>query len=73
MFSVFVSHQWVGHKSADPLGVQLAVLRDALQNVLCGKIKVHSCVAVLLMFGKIEQLSTEQIKKLGQGFIWFGS
>eukprot|EP00438_Fugacium_kawagutii_P005549 Skav216282 [mRNA] locus=scaffold2088:85037:86365:+ [translate_table: standard] len=41
MFVIFVSHQWLGAKTPDPLGQQVAVLREALIRLMNKSLKVE--------------------------------
>ena len=70
MYCLFISHQWLGSTCADPFGNQLAVLREALRNVLSGQIKVQTDMITFLIFQRLEQLSPREIEKLSEGYIW---
>ena len=73
MFSLFISHQWLGRQCADPTGQQLAILRDALRNVIAGNVKVESDMIYLLMFRRVDQLTAEEVLQLSRGYIWSDS
>ena len=36
IFTIFVSHQWLGFAHPDPQGVHCALLRETLQNIIDG-------------------------------------
>ncbi|CAK9019540.1 unnamed protein product [Durusdinium trenchii] len=42
MFVIFISHQWLGAKAPDPMGTQMAVLRDAMKGLTTGNLKVEA-------------------------------
>ena len=73
MFSLFVSHQWLGRQCADPTGEQLAILRHALSNVIAGKVMVQSSIVYLVMFHRVDQLSAAEVLRLSRGYIWSDS
>ena len=73
MFSLFISHQLLSRRCADPTGQQLAILRDALRNVMAGNVKVQSDMIYLLMFQRVDQLTAEEVLRLSQGYIWSDS
>ena len=54
-------------RRADPLGNQVAVLREALRNVM---IKVQTDLRSFLMFQRLEKLFPRDIEKLSNGYIW---
>ena len=72
MFSLFISHQWVGRQSADPSGLQLDILREALRHVISGKGKLQSDAVFFLIFRRVLELSVEESQKLEEGYIWLG-
>lgn len=41
MFTLFVSHQWLGSQHPDPAGQQLGVLRVALRRILEQSLQVE--------------------------------
>ena len=41
-FCLFISHQWLSYKAADPLGEQLDILRVVLRKLIDGKISAMS-------------------------------
>ena len=51
MFVIFISHQWLGAGSPDPLGQQVSVLRHALQAFIDGSMKVE--VDLMRTFGDV--------------------
>ena len=42
MFTVFVSHQWLGAVHPDPDGRQFAILRETLQGIVNGSLEVEA-------------------------------
>ncbi|CAJ1380800.1 unnamed protein product [Effrenium voratum] len=69
MFSVFISHQWLGTRAPDPSGHQLAVLRQVLQSLIDGSLKVEKDLTKMISMG--EPTSYEQIQD-GYLFLdWF--
>lgn len=71
MFTVFLSHQWLGFGHADPQGTQLEVLRKALRNIFSGRITVQSESTMLAYFGKVEVMQPAQIARLQDAYVWF--
>ena len=70
MYTLFISHQWLGSSCADPFGNQLAVLREALQNIISGRIKVQRDLLSFRVSQQLGQLSPREIEKLSQGYVW---
>ena len=52
--AMFVSHQWVAHHHPDPKMEQLAVLQQALQNLLAGRSHVHLPPTLEMFFGRLK-------------------
>ena len=67
MFVIFISHQWLGAKSPDPSGQQVAVLRQALEAFIDGSMKVE--VDLMRTFGK-EKVATSY-QKVADGYLFF--
>ena len=61
----------MGNRCADPEGKQLQVLREALQNLLSGRVRVQSDIIHLAVFHEIQQLSPREVSQLAKGYIWF--
>lgn len=71
MFVIFVSHQWVSSNHPDPQGRQLAVLREALRNIIEQKVSVATDVASTMIFNSKQSLTAEEIENLEHAYIWF--
>lgn len=72
MFSIFVSHQWLGSKFPDPGGHQLAVLRRCLRHVIDGSLQVEEDLVSFSLTSK--SLQPETRKRVCDGYIfldWF--
>lgn len=59
MFAVFISHQWLGMRAPDPLGEQVAVLRQVLTRLIDKSLKVETDMT--RMMSTIEATSYEQV------------
>ena len=67
--TIFVSHQWLALDHPDASGAQLAVLQDALANIIEGITKVE--VDLQAQFSGIHKtLSSEEREALKDGYIW---
>ena len=72
MFTIFLSHQWLGRKHPDPTGVQLGVFKEVLRQVINGSLRIENDM--------ISQMQTQSISAnkaihcLATGFVfldWF--
>ena len=73
MFSIFVSHQWLGRLHPDPNGLQLNILQESLSNLIKGTVSVE-CSLVSMIHGQLPDWSGDMAKRLASGFIfldWF--
>lgn len=71
MFTIFVSHEWLGLAHADPQGAQLETLREALKRLLKEDMSVYSNLQSLFYLNKLDKISRADIKRLKDGYIWF--
>ena len=67
MFTVFVSHQWLGLHHPDPNGAQLQVLQRFLKNLIRKELKVEGDAVSQFYGGK---LSAEDLERIGNGYVW---
>ncbi|CAE7612740.1 Ankyrin repeat and protein kinase domain-containing protein 1 [Symbiodinium microadriaticum] len=73
MFSIFLSHQWLGRLHPDPEGSQLNILRESLLKLTKGSVSVE-CNLPSMMHGQLPHWSADMAKRLENGFIfldWF--
>ncbi|CAE7220339.1 ANKK1 [Symbiodinium sp. CCMP2592] len=73
MFTIFVSHQWLGRFHPDPDGSQFNILREALLKLTNGSASVE-CNLVSIIHGQLPDWSADMGKRLENGFIfldWF--
>ena len=70
MFVIFISHQWLGTSRPDPLGQQLAVLRDALQHLVDRTLRVEPD---LTSWDEGKGLTPETYRKAAEGYVFFDS
>ena len=61
---IFISHQWLGTKFPDPMGHQVALLRDALRRLMDKSLKVEADLT-RMDFG--EAISYEQAGPFDRG------
>ncbi|CAK9071050.1 unnamed protein product [Durusdinium trenchii] len=79
MFTLFVSHQWLGSQHPDPTGQQLGVLRTALRRILEQSLQVEEDLtsikpAALLDPEQIKRLSKPTLQQIERGYLfidWF--
>ncbi|CAK9071054.1 unnamed protein product [Durusdinium trenchii] len=79
MFTLFVSHQWLGSQHPDPAGQQLGVLRVALRRILEQSLQVEEDLtsikpAALLDPEQIKRLSKPTLQQIERGYLfidWF--
>eukprot|EP00438_Fugacium_kawagutii_P003795 Skav211108 [mRNA] locus=scaffold3323:78052:82362:- [translate_table: standard] len=67
MFTIFVSHQWLGHNHPDPNGAKLRVLQGLLSNLIGGKLKIQWDV-ISKFFGGVQPEVDSQ--RLQTAHIW---
>lgn len=70
MFVIFISHQWLGTKSPDPLGQQLGVLRHTLAAFINGSTQVEA--DLMRTFGDPKE--TTSYEQVADGYLfldWF--
>lgn len=65
--TVFVSHQWLGHRHPDVAGEQMDVLRSALENLIQGTVTVEETVIMQLVGIRSKFPKPADLKK---AFIW---
>ena len=70
LFTIFVSHQWLGKWHPDPDGLQLQILQKALRNVIDGSVVVQTDVVSQLRM-RHRQLSERERQKVANAYIWF--
>ncbi|CAJ1334485.1 unnamed protein product [Effrenium voratum] len=68
MFSIFVSHQWLGSSHPDPEGAQAAILRQALQRMIQGKLHVEED---LVSYPQTRRLSSKERQQIASGYLFF--
>ncbi|CAE7317141.1 unnamed protein product, partial [Symbiodinium pilosum] len=51
--ALFVSHQWLADSHPDPKAEQLAVLQDALTNIISGRSRVRLPVVMEMVYGRL--------------------
>ncbi|CAL1127825.1 unnamed protein product [Cladocopium goreaui] len=72
MFSIFISHQWIGSTHPDPEGQQLAVLRSCLRRLIDGTIQVEEDLVSLSLGSRSLQPETRKLIAGGYIFLdWF--
>ena len=67
MFSIFVSHQWLGRFHPDPDGSQLNILRESLLKLTNGSASVE-CNLVSIIHGQLPDWSADMGKTVGKWF-----
>ena len=70
MFTIFVSHQWLGRQHPDPTGEQVAVLRMMLKRILDGSLSVEGDL-VSSSYGQRQLLTSQTRKQVETGFLFF--
>ena len=65
---IFISHQWLGTSSPDPRGQQLSVMRDALQHLEDGSLRVEPD---LTSWEQGKGLTAETYRKVAAGYVFF--
>eukprot|EP00435_Cladocopium_sp_Y103_P000150 s6302_g1.t1 len=65
--TMFVSHQWLGHRHPDVAGEQMDVLRSALENLIQGTVTVEETVLMQLSGVRSKFPKPADLKK---AFIW---
>ncbi|CAJ1372282.1 unnamed protein product [Effrenium voratum] len=78
MFTIFVSHQWLGTAHPDPSGQQLAILRTALGRMIEGSLQVQqdltSSTPAYRLVGPAHSLTSQTRQQIADGFLfldWF--
>lgn len=69
MFTIFVSHKWLGHQYPDMKGEHFEVLKGFLQNLIARKIKVEND-AVSQFFGGNRTLTKAENDQIEGAYIW---
>lgn len=67
--TIFVSHQWLAIDHPDESGEQLAVLQDALANIIEGVTKVELDLQAQFI-GQHKTLSDQEREEIKEGYIW---
>eukprot|EP00438_Fugacium_kawagutii_P033156 Skav231185 [mRNA] locus=scaffold425:109947:112581:+ [translate_table: standard] len=70
MFSIFVSHQWLGRDHPDPAGEHTALLREVLRKVLGGSLQVQEDI-VSNFYDCNTSLSDQVRKELHEGYLFY--
>jgi len=72
MFTIFLSHQWLGLGHPDPTGLQFSVLRELLQKIIDGRLKVEmDMVSQMQSWGKSTTSTVTQNQQLADGYVFF--
>lgn len=71
MFTIFISHEWLGSEHADPTGTQVEVLRKALRRLIDENVTVYSNIQSIFFQSNFQKISAEVTKQLQDGYIWF--
>ena len=69
-FTIFVSHQWLSTQHPDPDGLQLEILKKAVQNIIDGTVTVESDVVSQLR-QQLRRFSAKERRQLANAYIWF--
>eukprot|EP00438_Fugacium_kawagutii_P005921 Skav229271 [mRNA] locus=scaffold952:195753:197462:- [translate_table: standard] len=69
MFTIFVSHKWLGRQHPDPRGDQLQVLQSILRNVIARKISIQNDF-ISQFFGGFRALTESEHSKFKDAYIW---
>ena len=67
MFTIFVSHQWLGYHHPDPDGLQMKVLQSVLLNLVTRKLQIETD---LISQWNSKRLTKEQLGRLEGAHIW---
>ncbi|CAK9099320.1 Ankyrin-2 (ANK-2) (Ankyrin-B) (Brain ankyrin) (Non-erythroid ankyrin) [Durusdinium trenchii] len=67
MFTIFVSHQWLGRHHPDPNGEQLRVLQGCLSNLIARKLKIETDVLLQWNGGRLTEAELRQIR---DAYLW---
>ncbi|CAE7763572.1 ANK1 [Symbiodinium sp. CCMP2592] len=73
MFTIFISHQWLGAAHPDPGGRQFAILRDTLRGIVDGSLEVEAD-PITVMNASLEKVDAETRKAVCNGYVfldWF--
>lgn len=73
MFTVFVSHQWLGAVHPDPDGRQFAILRETLQGIVNGSLEVEAD-PITVLNASLEKVDAETREAVRNGYVfldWF--
>ena len=68
-FTTFVSHQWLGQKHPDETGHQIQCLRQALINIISGRVTVEFDV-LAQSFAFMKKLQKREIQDIANGHLW---
>eukprot|EP00438_Fugacium_kawagutii_P009560 Skav231890 [mRNA] locus=scaffold708:262658:264354:- [translate_table: standard] len=69
MFTIFVSHKWLGHQHPDPGADQLHVLQGFLRNLIARKISIQND-AVSQFYGRVRTLAESEHDSFKDAYIW---
>ena len=69
MYTVFVSHQWLGLQHPDPEGAQFQVLQQALRGCIEGTLPGQADLVTQFYLGD-RRLSPQERSALAQGHVW---
>ncbi|CAE7271006.1 unnamed protein product [Symbiodinium microadriaticum] len=70
MYTIFVSHQWLGRKHPDPTGEQVSVLRTALKRFIDGSLMIDLDV-VSTTHGQENRFTPQTRQQVETGFLFF--
>lgn len=69
LFTIFVSHQWLGRSHPDEEGLQLTVLRSLLQRLIDGRQALQEDLITQCVIGQRRLTATER-SQLKDAYIW---
>ena len=70
MFTIFVSHQWLGRKHPDPTGEQVSVLRTTLKRLIDGSLMIDLDL-VSTHHGQQNRFTPQTRQQVETGFLFF--
>lgn len=72
MFTIFLSHQWLGLAHPDASGRQFQVFRQLLQTIIDGNLQVETDMVSQMQGGRVINVSTlEKRQQLAEGYVFF--
>eukprot|EP00438_Fugacium_kawagutii_P031204 Skav220799 [mRNA] locus=scaffold150:363000:364694:+ [translate_table: standard] len=70
MFTIFISHKWLGRQHPDPRADQFQVLQGFLRNLMAGKVCVRTDLGTQKL-GPVRALTESEGSKFKDAYIWF--